>query len=129
MLSSGVIILDAARRVLVVSPGAEDLLGWRETQVEGIDCRLVLDCRDEDGASLCDNCGAARAFANQEMTPYRPMQMADATGGHCTLDASFWFLPPTGFIYQPRVMAVFNAPVDKADTSSHEPTLAGTSGE
>ncbi len=124
MTRTGVLILDDDRRLVVVSPVAEDLLGWRARQVTGMDCRLVLDCRDSEGASLCANCGADRALTQREMTPTRHIQMADATGGYRAMNMTFWYLPPSGFIYQPRVMAVFDAAAGAPNSATVEASVS-----
>jgi hypothetical protein len=102
----GVVILDAQREIQVVTPVAEDLLGWETHQVMGMACSLVFDCRDGQGESMCDRCGLADALRRQEITPPQPLQMADAFGGRRRVMLSFWYLPPAGNIYHPRVMAV-----------------------
>jgi PAS domain-containing protein len=112
MLEQGVIIMDTDRRIRVVSPGAEDLLGWRAVDVAGLDCALVLDCRDVEGNSLCDHCSGRRALSEQELTPWAIMSLAERTGGRQTVRASFWPLPPSGAIYEHRVMAVFEPAVE-----------------
>ena len=112
MSTSGIIILNTNRQILVFTPGAEDLLGWRGQNVEGMDCRVVMDCRGPDGASLCAHCDAACALQRQEMTPPRVIEIAEATGGRASVTTSFCYLPPSGFISEPRVMAVLKpAPV------------------
>src|SRR3954451_16604949 len=118
MAKSGVIILDSDRRIVVVTPVAEDLLGWRSSQVEGMDCRLVLDCRDADGVPLCEHCGAACALESQEMTRPRLIQVSEATGGQVSLDTTYWFLPPSGSIWEPRVMAVFSPTAEQGGCSA-----------
>jgi hypothetical protein len=112
MMKQGVMIMDTDHRIRVVAPGAEDLLGWRGVDVTGLDCALVLDCRDAEGNSLCDTCGGRRALARQEVTPWTVMFMAGRTGERQKMSASFWPLPPAGAIYEHRIMAVF-APADE----------------
>lgn len=112
MMKQGVIIMDTDHRIRIVAPGAEDLLGWRGADVRGIDCSLVLDCRDAEGRSLCEGCGGRRALTEQEVTPWTLMSMAGRTGKRQTMSASFWPLPPSGAIYEHRVMVVF-APAEE----------------
>jgi PAS domain-containing protein len=112
MMKQGVIIMDTDHRIRVMSPGAEDLLGWRGADVAGLDCALVLDCRDAAGNSLCADCGGRRALSQQEVTPWTVMSMAQRTGERQKMSTSFWPLPPAGAIYEHRVMAVF-APLDE----------------
>jgi PAS domain-containing protein len=106
----GVVILDAQRQIQVVTPVAEDVLGWESRQVMGMGCPLVFDCRDAQGQSMCGQCGFAEALRRQEITQPQPLEMADAFGGRRHVTMSFWFLPPAGNIYHPRVMAVMNDP-------------------
>jgi PAS domain-containing protein len=105
----GVIILDAGGRIRVVSPGAEDLLGWRAADVTGFACSLILDCRDAEGKSLCASCGGRQALERHEVTPSVVMAMADSGGGRQQMRTSFWYLPPSGVIWEERVMAVFHS--------------------
>ena len=112
MGQQGVIIMDTDRRISVVSSGAQDLLGWRGSDVEGLACSLVLDCRDADGNSLCERCGGREALERQEITAPAVMSMADPTGGRQLMRTSFWHLPPTGTIFEHRVMAVLTAADD-----------------
>jgi PAS domain-containing protein len=105
----GILIMDADRRIRVVSPGAEDLLGWRAADVTGLACSLVLDCRDAEGNSLCSLCGGRQALEQHEVTPLVVAAMADPAGGRRPMTTSFWYLPPSGSIWEERVMAVFSA--------------------
>jgi hypothetical protein len=104
----GAIILDAQRKIQVVTPIAQDMLGWENDQVMGTACPLVFDCRDAQGQSMCDRCGFADALQWQEITKPQPLQMADRFGGRQQVVLSFWYLPPAGNIFHPRVMAVLN---------------------
>jgi PAS domain-containing protein len=104
----GAIILDAQRQIQVITPVAEDLLGWESHQVVGMECPLVFDCRDSQGRSMCDRCGFADALRRQEITQPQPLEMADAFGGRRRVTMNFWYLPPAGNIYHPRVMAVLS---------------------
>jgi hypothetical protein len=109
MLSrQGAVILDTERQIQVVTPVAEDVLGWESSQVIGMACPLVFDCRDAQGQSMCDRCGFADALRRQEITQPQLLEMADAFGERRRVLMSFWYLPPTGNIFYPRVMAVMN---------------------
>jgi hypothetical protein len=109
MLSTqGAVILDAQRQIQVVTPVAEDVLGWESSQVIGMACPLVFDCRDAQGQSMCDRCGFADALLRQEMTQPQPLDVADAFGKRRRVLMSFWYLPPAGNIHHPRVMAVLS---------------------
>ncbi len=110
MLQQGAVILDTQRRILVVTPVAEDLLGWRNDQVNGMGCALVLDCQDAAGQSMCGECGFEAALERQEITPPKSVQVADPFGGRHELEMSFWYLPPAGSIGHPRLLAVMGAP-------------------
>jgi len=112
MSGQGVIILDADRIIQVLTSGAEDLLGWRADHVVGLSCSVVLDCRDAEGHSLCSRCPSVSALARQEMTEPALMEMADPSGERRRMSTSFWYLPPAGYIYQPRIMAVMQAATD-----------------
>jgi hypothetical protein len=104
----GAIILNDQRQIQVVTPVAEDLLGWETDQVMGMACPLVFDCRDAEGESMCDRCGFEDALSRQEITRPLQLEMADAFGGRRRVILSFWYLPPAGRFLHPRVMAVFN---------------------
>jgi PAS domain-containing protein len=121
----GVIIMDTDRRIRVVSSGAEDLLGWKDAQVKGLSCSLVLDCQDADGCSACTRCGGTEALERREITPFTRVSAADASGGRQPLDTSFWFLPPAGGITEARLMMVLTDELTPArrDTA----VAAGTS--
>jgi hypothetical protein len=109
MSSQGVCILDADRRIELLTSGAEDLLGWRTCQVAGLACSLVLDCRDARGESLCDRCPSADALEQGEVTAETTMEMVDPAGERRSMRTSFWYLPPAGTVYHPRIMAVLHA--------------------
>jgi PAS domain-containing protein len=103
----GVIIFDRDRRILVVTPVAQGLLGWRPEDVIGASCASVFNCTDEAGAPMCGACGLGRVFVRREVTEPAAMRMATATGRREPLRVSFWYLPPSGRIQEPRAMAVF----------------------
>ena len=106
----GAVILDDQRQIQVVTPVAEDLLGWETDHVMGMACPLIFDCRDTDGGSMCDRCGFADALRGKEITQPLQLEMADAFGGRRRVMMSFWYLPPAGRFVHPRVMAILNDP-------------------
>jgi PAS domain-containing protein len=116
----GVIIMDTDRRIRVMSSGAENLLGWRQEQVAGLACSLVLNCQGADGQPLCGKCRSAQALASGEVTPFGDVWPAGPSGERHLLSASFWYLPPTGAIYEPRLMMVLSAELRKASPHSSE---------
>jgi hypothetical protein len=119
----GAIILDAERQIQTVTPVAENLLGWQSRQVMGMECQLVFNCRDARGNSMCDRCGFADALGRQEITQPQLLEMSDAFGGRRRVMMNFWYLPPAGNIYQPRVMAVLReAPVPHDRIRLNTPT-------
>lgn len=103
---TGVIIMDVDRRIRLLTHVAEDLLGWRDEQVNGLACSLVFDCRDEHDRSLCERCGLALALERREISPPASMRMADPFGVRRETQTTFWYLPPTGPYREPRAMAV-----------------------
>jgi PAS domain-containing protein len=105
----GVIILNQDREIRLFSPAAEDLLGWRADQVTGLQCSVVLDCRDAQGEPMCERCGLAETLARQEMTSPVRMRMADPFSDHREVSATFWYLPPAGSFFEPRAMAVLRS--------------------
>lgn len=108
MTRPGVIIVDAVRQIRVVTPAAEELLGWQSEKVVGAPCTSVFDCRDVAGASLCTRCGLGAALERQEVIPPEPVDVADGAGRRRYVTISFWYLPPEGRIYEPRVMAILH---------------------
>jgi hypothetical protein len=104
----GAIILDAQRRIQLVTPVAENLLGWENDQVADMACPLIFDCRDAQGELMCERCSFADALQRQEISKPKPLFMADAFGGRRRVMMSFWYLPPAGYIYHPRVLALLN---------------------
>ena len=104
---AGVIIVDASRRISVITPAAEELLGWG-SEVGGQACSSVLDCHDPEGGSLCGQCGIGASFKRQELIPAEIVDVALAAGGRRRVRMSFWYLPPEGHIYEPRVMAILH---------------------
>ena len=104
----GVIIMDTEGKIRLFTPVAEDLLGWRAEQVTGLSCEVVFDCRDPDERSLCARCGLRLALQRQAITPPTLMRMEDPAGQRRDMEVSFWYLPPCGQAYQPRLMAVLN---------------------
>ncbi len=104
----GAVILDMDGRITVLSPVAEQLLGWRSQNVTGRLCSEVLQCQDEDGHSLCGHCGFSVALVQRELVPETPMHIADSTGNRRAMSTTFWYLPPAGRTYEPRVMVVMN---------------------
>jgi PAS domain-containing protein len=110
----GVVILDVDRRICVVSPTGERILGWHSPDVVGKLCASVLDCRDDKGRSRCNECGLAEALARREIMPSVRMLMADPRGQRRAIRTSFWYLPPAGQIPEPRTMLVVR-PDESAD--------------
>jgi hypothetical protein len=110
MQQQGAVILDTQRRILVLTPVAEDILGWRNDQVMGMGCSLVFNCQDAAGHPMCGECGFEKALEGQEITPSTPVQIADPFGGRQGVKMSFWYLPPAGSIAHPRLLAVLDAP-------------------
>jgi|SRR5579871_1396866 len=117
-----VFIMDLDRRIQLVTPAAEDLLGWSDDQVRGMECMLLFDCRDSEGASLCDRCRFREAIDQQGVTQSMSACMADRFGDRHEVSMSFWLLPPAGRIRDSRLMGVVrsaNAEQDgRADTTS-----------
>ncbi len=110
MQRQGAVILDIHRRILVLTPMAEDILGWRNDQAAGMSCSLLFNCQDAAGRPMCGACGFDAALANQEITPPASVQIADPFGGRREMNLSFWYLPPTGSIGHPRLLAVVDPP-------------------
>lgn len=106
---SGVVIMDADRRIVFVTSVAEDLLGWRDEVVRGLACSVVFDCRDTSGASMCDRCGLSTALEQHEITPSLAMRVADPSGGRVSTSTQFWYLPPMGNAVALRLMAVIKS--------------------
>lgn len=102
----GAVILGEERQIHLITPVAADMLGWRTERVKGLACPLVFDCRDGHDRPMCDRCGFAEALLRQEITHPRLLHIADAFGGRRRVALSFWYLPPTGNIFHPRVMAI-----------------------
>jgi PAS domain-containing protein len=119
----GVVIMDADGEIRLLTPVAEDLLGWRPEQATGLSCAMVFDCRDSYGRSLCAQCGLQRALEQKSMTPSVSARMADPFGQRREMSLNFWYLPPCGRFYQPRLMAIISRETDSA--ASAAPTTAG----
>jgi PAS domain-containing protein len=102
----GVVIFDRDRRILVVTPVAERMLGWTSEEVAGAHCASIFDCRTADGASMCDECGLADIFDRRAIIESMDLQMRTAMDGREPVRASFWHLPPSGRIGEPRAMVV-----------------------
>lgn len=114
----GVVIFDEDRMILAVTPGAEELLGWRAEDVVGGACASVFDCRDEHGLHICDECALGVVFDRRAIIEPIVMRMNTADGGRQAMRASFWYLPPSGRIQEPRAMAVLRVAED--DESNHD---------
>jgi PAS domain-containing protein len=106
MEKQGVVILDADRKIRVLTPIAEELLGWGNQEVAGRPCAAVLQCQDERGQSLCEQCGFVAALARHELLPPTVMWIADPEGSRRPMSTAFWYLPPAGRFWEARVMAV-----------------------
>jgi hypothetical protein len=78
-------------------------------EVVGRDCSEVLDCRGDDGESLCRSCGRQAAFERRALVPPSLAWLTGAGGRRQPVMLGFWFLPPSGRIQQPRVMAVMRS--------------------
>jgi PAS domain-containing protein len=102
----GIVIFDRDRRILVVTPVAEQMLGWASEEVAGAHCGSVFDCRTADGTSMCEECGLADIFDRRAIIESMDLHMRTAMGGREALRASFWHLPPSGRITEPRAMVV-----------------------
>jgi len=102
----GVVIFDRDRRILVVTPVAEQMLGWSSEEVVGAHCGSVFDCRTADGASMCDECGLGDIFERRAIIESMDMRIRSAMGTREAVRASFWHLPPSGRILEPRAMVV-----------------------
>lgn len=108
-LQQGAVILDGDRRVLAFTKGAEALLGWRAEDVQGAPCVAVLACQNDRGEPLCEGCGFSVAMEQHKTLPATVMQMAHSSGRRKPTSTTFWYLPPAGRIWVPRVMAVIQA--------------------
>ncbi len=114
----GVVIFDDERCILAVTPVAEELLGWRAEDVVGDSCTSVFDCRDDHGMRMCDDCALGVVFDRRAIVEPIVMRMNTADGRRQALGASFWYLPPSGRIREPRAMAVLR--VAEEDESNHD---------
>jgi PAS domain-containing protein len=108
----GALIIDEDGYVRVVSPLAEQIIGWDQRDLVGYPCSSVLRCEDARGRSLCEQCGLSTALGQRALVPPVVMHMADPAGARRPIDTSFWYLPPTGRFQLPRVMAVVRATDD-----------------
>jgi len=104
----GVVIFDRDRHILVVTPVAEEMLGWSSDEVTGAHCHSIFDCRAADGSSMCEECGLADIFERRAIIESMELRMRSAMGARETLRASFWHLPPSGRITEPRAMVVLH---------------------
>jgi len=102
----GVVIFDRDRRILLVTPVAEEMLGWSSTEVAGAHCQSVFDCRGPDGQAMCDQCGLDDIFAHHAVIESMDLRMQSAMADRVAVRASFWHLPPSPRIPEPRAMAV-----------------------
>jgi PAS domain-containing protein len=102
----GAIIFDQDRRIRAVTRFAEQMLGWSSAEVEGAHCHSVFDCRSATGESMCDECGLADIFERRAIIESMDLRMRTACGPRAAIRASFWYLPPSGRITEPRAMAV-----------------------
>jgi PAS domain-containing protein len=102
----GVVIFDRDRRILLITPVAEEMLGWNSTEVAGAHCQSVFDCRAADGRSMCDECGLGDIFERRAMIESMDLRMQSAMADRVAVRASFWQLPPSARIPEPRAMAV-----------------------
>jgi PAS domain-containing protein len=124
VVKQGIVIFDQERRILAVTPVAQEVLGWRHEDVMGDSCVSVFSCRDAGGAPMCAGCGLGIVFDTQAVTEPVVMRMAMATGRRAPLRVSFWYLPPSGRIREPRAMAVFR-PDESARTGEAGELRAG----
>ena len=105
----GALIIDEDGYIRVVSPLAEQIIGWDQRELVGYPCASMLRCEDARGRSLCEQCGLSTALGQRALVPPVVMHMADPAGARRPIDTSFWYLPPTGRFQLPRVMAVVRA--------------------
>lgn len=110
----GIVIFDEERTILAVTPVAEQLLGWRADDVVGGSCASVFDCRDEAGLRMCSECALGVVFDRREIIEPIVMRMNTAEGRRQALRTSFWYLPPSGRIQEPRAMAVLRPVAEDA---------------
>src|SRR5689334_20867265 len=95
----GAIIMDRDRRIRVVSPGAEHLLGWRSSDVAGRTCSEILGCQGAMGESLCGTCGVHRTLAHHEMAPAQVTRMADSLGDRHEMTTVFCICPQQAILW------------------------------
>lgn len=117
----GVVIFDEERRILAVTPVAEELLGWRSEDIVGDACTSVFDCRDERGLRMCDACALGVVFDRRAIIEPIAMRMNTADGRREALRVSFWYLPPSGRIQDPRAMAVLRPAAEDEPTAGADP--------
>jgi PAS domain-containing protein len=106
MERQGVFIVDSERKIRVMTPVAEEILGWSTDQVIGRPCPTVFNCQDAEGNSLCDHCGFADTLHSHEISARRPVRMTDPSGARHDVMLSFWYLPPAGNLFYPRLLGV-----------------------
>ena len=105
----GVVIFDRDRHILVVTPVAEEMLGWASEEIAGAHCRSVFDCRAADGSSMCEECGLGDIFERRAIIESMELRIRPAMGARETVWASFWHLPPSGRIAEPRAMVILRS--------------------
>ena len=113
---TGVVIFDRDRRILTVTPVAEEMLGWSSDEVVGAHCHSVFDCQGSDGASMCEQCGLGDIFERHAIIESMELHVRSAFGPRETIQASFWHLPPAGRIIEPRAMVVLRRAASKVST-------------
>ena len=104
----GVVIFDRDRRILAITPVAEEMLGWGSAEVTGAHCSSIFDCRVGDGSPACADCCLNDVFEGGAIIESTDLLMQTAMGGRDRFRASFWHLPPAGRITEPRAMAVLH---------------------
>jgi len=105
----GGVIFDPLRRVVYVSPAAEEFLGWRNEDLVGKPCQSIFDCRDSVGDSLCTRCGLKASLDEQQDAPGMLARVADTHGVRHEVNTTFLYLDPARYSWGARVIGVFRA--------------------
>ncbi|MBN9393312.1 MAG: PAS domain-containing sensor histidine kinase [Chloroflexi bacterium] len=93
LLSEGVIVIDAERRVVGVNSAFEQLLGWSESELVGRPCHLFFGCKEyETGNDFCETlCPLANLRIRQlkkDTVHYQDMSMSHKNGQRLVVNVS-----------------------------------------
>jgi PAS domain S-box-containing protein len=88
----GLLLINRARRIVMMNPAATQITGWQGRDLNSINC-TVFNCRDEHGKKTCDDgCLAQRCVETGQQIGPMFLRIGRAGGGTSSVEATF--MPP-----------------------------------